>query len=497
MQETLEGQTLGRYQLQRCIGRGGMAEVYLAYDRQLQREVAMKIVHGGRAENLARFRREAGMLATLTHEHILPVYDSGQEGPWHYLIMPYISHGTLADRLRIRGPLTPEEAGALLDQVASALQYAHDRGILHRDIKPSNILLRDDSYAFLADFGIARLFEEESGLTQSGFCIGTPEYMAPELFEQQASQESDIYALGIVLYMMLTGSQPFSAPNPVATMHKQFHEQPMPPSRLNSAISSEIEQVVLGALKKDPHRRFQNARAFAAAYRHALQEPVHFAAQPAGAVAGFYSDTTVAVPVAPVSSPGVHHASGLTASGHSLRNRRMLLFVIPGLCVLLLLLIGSLVAALSLGHQAGAHPSVLSTSTAAVSTPTLGFTPTPAALTCSINDSAGLLDQNQVCQAAHSLPYSLIVNTSRTAGGDGSDASPQPDAHTVVINIVVTRRHGHEQAQVKVTITGGNAVLLTDDQYREAEDAFLRAAHNGDYTAATIEAIHTLAQNGG
>ncbi|HEY1353148.1 MAG TPA: serine/threonine-protein kinase [Ktedonobacteraceae bacterium] len=496
MQDTFEGQTLGRYQLQRCIGQGGMAAVYLAYDQQLQRDVAVKIVHGGRAEDLARFRREAGMLATLTHEHILPVYDSGQQGPWHYLIMPYISHGTLADRLQSSGSLTLEEAKVVLDQVANALQYAHDREILHRDIKPSNILLRDDSYAYLADFGIARSFEGEGGLTQSGFCIGTPEYMAPELFEHQASQESDIYALGIVLYMMLTGSQPFTAPSPLATMHKQFHEQPTPPSQLNPAISPEVEQVILGALAKDPHRRFQNARAFAAAYRHALQEPARFSAQPAATSASFYSDTTVEVPAAPSASLTTG-TSRPAAPAPILRNRRTLLFIIPALGVLLLLLIGSLVAALSLGHQAGAHPSASVPTTAPRPTSTLGPTATPSSLACSIDDTAGLLDQNQVCQAAHSLPYSLIVKTSRAVGdGPGPGSSQQIDAHTILITIVIVRRHGHDQNQVKVTITGGSAVLLTGDQYRAAESAFMQTAQDGDYTAATIEALHTLQQNG-
>src|SRR5258708_16117849 len=165
MQEILEGKTLGRYQLQRRIGQGGMAEVYLAYDEHLRREIAVKIVHRGRTDALARFQREIGTLAPLTHEHILPVYDYGQEGPCHYLIMPYISYGTLADRLRTRGSFSPIEAGSLLEQIADALQYAHDCGILHRDIKPSNILLRDDSYAYLADFGLAKSLEQETSLT--------------------------------------------------------------------------------------------------------------------------------------------------------------------------------------------------------------------------------------------------------------------------------------------------------------------------------------------
>lgn len=496
MQETFEGQTLGRYHLQRCIGRGGMAVVYLAHDQQLQREVAVKIVHGGQAEDLARFRREAEMLATLTHEHILPIYDSGQQGPWHYLIAPHISHGTLADRLQTRGPLTPQEAGVFLAQVASALQYAHDRGILHRDIKPSNILLRDDSYVYLADFGIACMLEGESGLTQSGVCIGTPEYMAPEQYEQQASRESDIYALGIVLYMMLTGRQPFTAPTTLAIMQKQLHEQPTPPSRLNLALSPEIDQVVLGALEKDPRSRFQSVRAFANAYQHALQAPTRFTGQPAGATASFYADQTVAVPLVPSSSQ-FSHAPRSALSAHA--SPRWRSFVVPGLSILLLLLLSSLVAALVLGPHTGVSPSTLSTPTAPFATPTLGSTTGPSALTCTVNDTAGVLDQNQVCQTAQSLPYSLVVNTSRAPTGNdtGANSSQSIDAHTIVMTIVLVRRHGHDQPQVKVTITGGSAVTLTNDQYQAAEKAFVQTAQDGDYTAATIEAVHTLQQGGG
>jgi tRNA A-37 threonylcarbamoyl transferase component Bud32 len=497
MQEALEGQTLGHYQLQRSIGRGGMAEVYLAYDEHLHREIAVKIVRRGRTDDLARFRHEAEMLALLTHEHILPVYDYSQQGPWHYLVMPYISHGTLADHLQTRGPLTMEEAGTLLDQIASALQYAHDRGILHRDIKPSNILLRDDAFAYLADFGIARLLERESGLTQTGSFIGTPEYMAPELFESQASQSSDIYALGIVLYSLLTGRLPFTGPNPLTIVQKQLHEPPTPPSRLNRAVSPEVEQVVLCALEKDPRRRFQSARAFANVYRHALQAPALFTTQPAGATSGFYADPTLAVRPAPFTPPGFRPSSRPAVPARFTRRRRTLSLIALGLFVLLLVLVGSLVATLSLWNHAGGQPSASSTVTAPAPTSTLMPTATQPAPTCVVNDAAGVLDQNQVCQAARSLPYSLVVNTSSVPGGNGdSSSSPQSiDAHTIVINIVIDRHHGHEQTQAQVTITGGSSVSLTSDQYQKAEDAFNQAAQAGDYTAATMGALQSLQEN--
>lgn len=490
MQEALEGHTLGRYHLKRRIGWGGMAEVYLAYDEHLHRDIAVKIVHRGRTDALARFRREAEMLAPLAHEHILPLYDFGQEGPWHYLVMPYISHGTLADRLHTRGPLTMGEAGVLLEQIASALQYAHDRGILHRDLKPSNILLRDDAFTYLADFGIARLLERESGLTEAGSLVGTPEYMAPELFENQASQSSDIYALGIVLYFMLTGTLPFTGLNPLAIVQKQLHESPTRPSQLNPAISPEVEQVVLQALEKDPRRRFQSAQAFAHAYRHALQTPALFTASSAGATSSFYADPTVAVRLAPLTPPGVRPSSRTAVPA---RFTRALWLIALGLFILVS--VGSLVTVLSLGfHTGGRLSSTSSTTTAASPTSTLAPTATQPATTCVVNDAAGILDQQQVCQTASSLPYSLVVTTNSASGDNGGDASsPQPiDAHTIVITIVTGHSHKHDQTQARVMIIGGSAVALTSDQYQAAQDAFNQAAQDGDDTAATIAALQSL-----
>src|SRR6266481_4850649 len=176
----LEGTSLGRYRLQSRLGRGGMSEVYLAYDELMHRDVAIKVVSSSHVDYIERFQREAKAIGNLHHNHILPAFDSGEQGPWHYLVMPYIEHNTLRERLE-RSDLTLEEAGELLQQIASALQHAHDNGIVHRDIKPSNILLRDDHYAYLADFGLAKSLKGSSDITQLGTLLGTPEYMAPEL----------------------------------------------------------------------------------------------------------------------------------------------------------------------------------------------------------------------------------------------------------------------------------------------------------------------------
>lgn len=268
----LTGTTLGHYQLLERLGQGGMSEVYLAYDDVHQRKLAIKVVASTHSDYIERFRREAYAVSTLQHAHILPAYDYGEQPPWHYMVMPYIELGTLRDRL-LQGPLTLEETGIILEQIANALQFAHDQGIVHRDIKPSNILLGDDNYVYLADFGLAKSLEGGSTITQTGNLLGTPEYMAPELAEGPATTSSDLYALGILLYEMATGDVPFTGETPLAIYWKQIRDQPLPPTQINPAIPPAIEQVILRALEKDPQRRYQSANELAQAYIEALTFP--------------------------------------------------------------------------------------------------------------------------------------------------------------------------------------------------------------------------------
>ncbi len=266
-----EESTLDRYAIQRRLARGGMSNIYLAHDEQ-QHTVAIKMVSSGNTDFVERFRREVAALKALKHKHILPVLNYGEHGSWHYCVMPYIENGTLRERIS-RGPLTQKEAGKILAQLASALQFAHDHGILHRDIKPSNILLKDEEngqHVYLADFGLAKGVEEASDLTLAGCLIGTPEYMAPELADGPAIMSSDIYALGIVLYQMLTGSVPFKASTPMAVYCKHIQERPLPPSLLNPAISMQVERVVLRALEKNPQDRFKTVQEMADAYAQVL-----------------------------------------------------------------------------------------------------------------------------------------------------------------------------------------------------------------------------------
>ncbi len=265
----LENMVLGHYHLRHLLGHGGMAEVYLAYDELLKREVAVKVIDSSNREYVARFHREGEMISQLSHDHILPAFDHGDQDSWHFLVMPYIKHATLRERL-VEGPLGLQEVGEILFQIADALQFAHDHGIIHRDIKPSNILLRDDHYVYLADFGLAKSLHNVHGLTLSGILLGTPEYMAPDLAYGTATKSCDIYALGALLYQMLTGVVPFSAETPLAVYMKHLHEQPLPPSVVNPTLPATFDAIVLQALAKNPHHRFTSAHALSAAYQHVL-----------------------------------------------------------------------------------------------------------------------------------------------------------------------------------------------------------------------------------
>ncbi|GAC1646086.1 MAG: hypothetical protein NVS4B12_12720 [Ktedonobacteraceae bacterium] len=269
MIQEIESTALSHYRLQQLLARGGMSVVYRAYDTRRSRTVAIKLVHRSERDYYIRFQREAQALASLSHDHILPAFEYGEYGSWFYMVMPFIEYGSLKQRLT-EGPLSTGEVGRILTQLADALQFAHERGIVHRDIKPANILLRDGEHVYLADFGLVRHVQEMSELAHTGTLLGTPEYMAPELSEGLATPSSDIYALGIVLYQMLTGRLPFRSSTPVGLYWKHLREQPIAPSIYNSTLSRATDAVVLRALAKEPEQRFQSASQLAQAYQASL-----------------------------------------------------------------------------------------------------------------------------------------------------------------------------------------------------------------------------------
>ena len=266
------GTRFGSYVIRRLLQQGGMSSVYLAYDEYTNATVVLKVmeIQSGsfeECEQLAQFRRERHIMRSLDHEHILPLLAAGRQGSYAFLVMPYIQGGTLKDRLE-QSPLSPDEAHAIFAQLADALYYMHSYGILHRDIKPANILLDDNGSVYLADFGIAS-YTDESAIEHNGRVMGTPIYMAPELCYGHASISSDVYALGILLYQMLTGQAPFEGTDSWGVCMRQIEEQPMHPSSLNPTISQAVEQVILCALEKDVALRFPTIAAFSNAYEKA------------------------------------------------------------------------------------------------------------------------------------------------------------------------------------------------------------------------------------
>jgi serine/threonine protein kinase len=268
----LIGQTIGQYQIIEQIGKGGMATVYKAYQPGLDRYVAFKILPEYYLHDetfLSRFQREARVIAKLSHPHILPIYDFGQVGNLTYIVMQYVDRGTLKDMMG--KPMALSQAAYFIDQIADALDYAHRRGILHRDVKPSNILLEEGRRVLLTDFGLAKMVEGATQLTGSGVGVGTPAYMSPEQGQGlTVDARTDIYALGIILYEMVTGRVPYEAETPMAIVIKHINE-PLPlPRSINPSLPEGVERLILKALAKNREERYASAGQMATALRQAL-----------------------------------------------------------------------------------------------------------------------------------------------------------------------------------------------------------------------------------
>lgn len=265
---------LGKYTLVSRIGSGGMATVFKAVEDGTEKEVAVKVLPPwlDEEENFQpRFEREAQILMRLHHPHIVPILNFGMENGIFYIVMPLMEIGTLRERIR-KGPLKPEEGAHIVRQIAEALQYAHDAGLVHRDVKPANILMDSEGNAWLSDFGTAHVGDATVSLTGSNV-IGTPQYMAPEQARgEPVSDKTDVYALGIVLYQMCTGQLPFNADTPLAIAMKQASEPLPPPTSINPNIPHEISKVLIKALEKRPEDRYASALALSQAFDHALQQ---------------------------------------------------------------------------------------------------------------------------------------------------------------------------------------------------------------------------------
>lgn len=273
MDHLLPGQMLGSYRIISQIGEGGMATVYKAYQASMDRNVAIKVLPSHLANNkefAGRFQQEARIIANLEHPHILPVFDSGESDGISYLVMRYLEAGTLKEKIESR-PLSLNEIDRIFTQLAEALSYAHERGVIHRDLKPSNALIDSQGNLFLTDFGIAKLLENTSHFTKTDTVMGTPAYISPEQAQGQlVDRRSDIYSLGIILYEMVTGRVPFMADTPLAVIYKHVNAPLPPPSTIKKDIPPQIEQVILKALAKSPDDRFGSATEFIATWKRAL-----------------------------------------------------------------------------------------------------------------------------------------------------------------------------------------------------------------------------------
>jgi serine/threonine-protein kinase len=268
----LIGQAIGQYQIIEEIGRGGMAVIYRAEQPTIGRDVAIKFLRQGlpgQEQNLlARFFREAQIVANLQHPHILPVYDFGEFNGLPYLVMAYMPSGTLADYIEGQGQLRLPETVRLVRQISDALDYAHRRGVIHRDVKPSNILMDEPGNAYLADFGLSKALQR-SDLTASGL-IGTPDYIAPDWGQgAETSPSVDIYALGVTLYQMLAGELPFQSTSPMGVLMAHLND-PIPDLRRKRSDLPEAVQPVLEiAMAKSADERYATAGSLADALEKA------------------------------------------------------------------------------------------------------------------------------------------------------------------------------------------------------------------------------------
>jgi serine/threonine protein kinase len=263
---TLRTITGGRYRVQRRLGSGGMAHVYYAEHALLERPVVLKVLHSHLArdpEMRERFRREAEAACRLQHPHICAMIDYGDIDGTVFLVMPYFAGGSLADLITRDRTIAAPLAASLAAQVASALDYAHRRGVVHRDVKPDNILFDEDQHAIITDFGIATA-RFHGRLTGTGRAMGTPHYMSPEqAMGKMVDGRSDLYAVGVMLYEMLLGFPPFDGADSYSVGYKHVHEQPVSPDVVDSRTPPALGEIIMRCLNKHPADRFQRGNELA------------------------------------------------------------------------------------------------------------------------------------------------------------------------------------------------------------------------------------------
>jgi beta-lactam-binding protein with PASTA domain/predicted Ser/Thr protein kinase len=317
----------GRYTVLQRIGSGGMADVWLADDSHLQRQVALKVLHARFAQDrefVERFRREAEAAAGLQHPNVVAVFDRGEVDGTYYIAMQYLEGRSL--KQVIDAGLTPEQAAGLIRQVLEGARFAHRHGVVHRDLKPQNVIVDAEGKATVTDFGIARAGVSE--ITQAGSVMGTPHYLSPEQAQGfEVTAVSDLYSIGVMLYEALTRRVPFEADSAVAIAMKQVSQAPQRPSSINPQVSPALDAVVMRALEKEPGQRFQSADAFIAAIDAALRDP-----------GGGADNTAAFAPLPPVVAVPEEPVTEGVEPDEDKRNRRI--WILVAVAVLIGLLIG-------------------------------------------------------------------------------------------------------------------------------------------------------------
>jgi serine/threonine-protein kinase len=338
----------GRYELHRRLGRGGMAEVFLARDQLLDRPVAVKVLFPEFATDpsfVERFRREATAAANLNHPNIVGVYDWGEADNTYFIVMEYVDGRTLSDILKAEGPLHPDRVADVGSDVAAALGFAHRNGVVHRDVKPGNVIVTSAGLVKVADFGIARAMTatSEDDLTQVGTVMGTAAYFSPEQARGDAvDPRSDIYSLGCVLYELVVGRPPFTGETPVAIAYKHVHESPVPPRHHNIELPQAIEAIILKCLAKNPVNRYPSAEDLRADLRRfregnrILAEPVMVPPVDPGATGVVAATAAVDTPyIPPPHDGGAYEEDEPRRSGVFLVALIVLLLLLAGMLFLL------------------------------------------------------------------------------------------------------------------------------------------------------------------
>jgi serine/threonine protein kinase len=428
---------IGPYQIQREIGNGGMAVVYRAYDPRLQRPVALKVLlpHYRRQPDVAeRFRREGHNAQQLQHPNIVPVYASDVTSGLPYIAMAYVEGESLEAWLRKhRSPLPLDYAANILVHIASALDYAHGRGVVHRDVKSSNILVNREWQAFLTDFGIAQA-AGQSHITRAGEPVGTPAYMAPEQIKgRSVDKRADIYALGIVVYEMVTGRPPFQSDTQAAVLYQQVHEPPPPPRQFNPTLSPKVEKVILKALAKKPGKRYKSAGEFARAFWRAAPPSIQVPAP------GQTAETSASTPP-PTPAPAPTHTPDTNASPTPHPERRLSNGHILALAgVALVILVGAILLGTSAPRSAPPRapasrrsptPSASVTVTPDSEAPTLSTSVSAPKLT-SPTDEAGLA-VGEVVQLSWS---DMVLEEGQRFRVEMRREDPPPDAESPVVSL--------------------------------------------------------------